>query len=201
MDISFLGGSSVKLNGRGISVLVDPPMGSKLSGDVVLLTNPELKFPSSKSLMVIDGPGEYEVRSSMITGLPAKLHIDETGQRGTSYVIEIDDVTVVVLGNIAPTLTNDQVEAFSGAHILVVPVGGHGLTLDAGGALEVINRLEPNYVVPVHYDDGKTVYAIPQDKLELFLTEIGSAPEPVAKLKVTAKELPEEPTVVVLSLS
>jgi hypothetical protein len=53
-------------------------------------------------------------------------------------------------------------------------------------------------VIPVHYDDGKTKYPVAQDGVDLFLKELGSTPEPVAKLKVSG-ELPAETQVVLLS--
>jgi len=148
--------------------------------------------------MVIDGPGEYEVKGAMITGVPARLHIDEDGTRATVYSIRIDGVNVVVTGNIAGKLDNKEVGLLGNVDVLVVPVGGAGLTLDAEGAAAVITQFEPSYVVPVHYDDGKTKYEMPQDKLDLFLKEMGSSPEPESKLKVNAKEAPAETQVVVL---
>jgi len=83
--------------------------------------------------MNVDGPGEYEVKGAMITGVPARLHIDEDGHRGTAYSILMDGVNVVVTGNISGKLDEDQVENLGQVDVLVVPVGGTGLTLDAEG--------------------------------------------------------------------
>jgi len=83
--------------------------------------------------------------------------------------------------------------------VLVVPVGGKGLTLDAEGAAAVVAQLEPGYVVPVHYDDGVSKYPMPQDGVDLFLKEMGVNPEPESKLRVNSKEAPTETQVVVLT--
>lgn len=194
MEISYLGGGSVKLSGKQISVITDPIAAGK--ADVVTLSQAMTNPVTAK--MVLDGPGEYEVQNSFITGVAARLHIDEAGERGTMYVIGVDGVNVLVTGNIAPGLSDAQAEAIGDVDVLVVPVGGHGLTLDATAAAELVSRLEPKYVVPVHYDDGKSKYEMPQDKVDVFLKEVGASPEPEAKLKISGKEMPLETTVVVL---
>lgn len=198
---------SVKLSGRQLSVLVDPYDESaglgklKVNADVTVVTSPEVKGP--KIGMVVDGPGEYEIKGSLVTGTQAKLHIDGTDDkpRATIYTVDLDDINVAITGNVAAELTDSQVEAIGTVDVLVVPVGGHGLTLDSTGAAQMVSRLEPKFVIPVHYDDSKTKYAMPQDDLKKFLDEMGASPEPVAKLKLNAKELPEETTVVVLERS
>lgn len=205
MEITYLGMNAVKLSGKSISVLCDPAPKSAGLGDVkgiidaTLLTSVGQETPA-KPGMVIDGPGEYEVKGAMITGAPARLHIDaeEKGNQATIYAVQVDGITVGFLGNVAPELTDAQVEALGAIDVLVLPVGNHGLTLDSVSAAKIISQLEPKYVIPTHYDDGVTKYEVPQDKVEVFLKEIGSAPEPQVKLKVSSKDLPLETTVVVL---
>lgn len=198
MDISYLGGGSVKLSGRLLNVVSDPAEGKKMSADVVLHTAGGVK-PGGVG-MNIDGPGEYEIKEALITGVPTRLHVDASGQEGTAYLVDIDGVSVVVLGNVAPELTKEELVVLGGADVLVVPVGGNGLTLDATGAAQIVSQIEPKYVVPIHYDDGVTKYPMPQDKLDKFLSEVGASPEPIAKLKINAKEMPTETTVVALTV-
>jgi L-ascorbate metabolism protein UlaG (beta-lactamase superfamily) len=159
LDITYLGAGSVKLAGRNLSVVSDPIPGAQVKTDVVTWSS---KLPEGEGeiygqpdgTMLIDGPGEYEVKGAMITGVPAQLHIDESGHRGTVYSVVVDGVNVVMAGNISGKLDDDQVENLGQVDVLVVPVGGGGLTLDAEGAAGVVAQLEPGYVVPVHYDDG-----------------------------------------------
>lgn len=210
MEISFLGMNCIRLSGKSINVLCDPYAKAagmpemNIAQDATLITQ-ETTDVTPKPGMIIEGPGEYEIGGSLITGVAAGLHVDDPaaagGAQGTIYTAEIDDVRVVHLGNIAPTVTNEQIEAMGRVDILTIPVGGHGLTLDAQAAAAIVSQLEPKYVIPTHYDDGKTIFEMPQDKLDLFLKEIGSNPEPVSKLKVTTKDLPLETTVVVLERS
>lgn len=206
MEITYYGMNCVRLTGKDIAVLCDPPSKAsgiseiKLSNEATLLSSALVADLPLKPGMVLDGPGEYEIKGAMITGVPAQLHIDTSEQpkRGTIYSVTIEGVRIGFLGNVAPKLSGAEVEALGQIDVLIIPVGGHGLTLDAQGAAEIVSQLEPKYVVPVHYDDDKTKYEAPQDKLDHFLKEIGSSSEPAPKLRVTTRDLPVETTVAVL---
>ncbi len=196
MEVINLGGGSVKLTGKNLSVICDPADSGK--ADVYLLSDEDQEVKAGGA-MVIDGPGEYEVKGAMVTGVSAQRHTDtpEEPQKATMYSADIDGVNVAFLGNVAPGLSDTQVEALGQVDVLIVPVGGHGLTLDTTGAAQMVSRLEPKYVVPVHYDDG-TKYAMPQDGVDVFLKEMGASPEPLPKLKIVGKDMPLETEVVVL---
>jgi L-ascorbate metabolism protein UlaG (beta-lactamase superfamily) len=194
VELTYLGGNCVRVSAKQLSLLFDPSE-AKTAADVVLYSSPP-KQPRQSGFM-IDGPGEYEIKGAYIKGIEATAHIDPA-QRSTIYAVQLGGLRLAYLGNIAPKLSNEQVEELDQVDVLVVPVGGHGLTLDATGAVQIISQLEPKLVVPTHYDDG-TKYEMPQDKLEVFLNEIGSKPEPAAKLKVSSADLPLETTVVVLT--
>jgi L-ascorbate metabolism protein UlaG (beta-lactamase superfamily) len=198
LDITYLGNGSVKLSSRNVTVLCDPTDTKKTTVDAVLQTSPDTKVVAGEA-MLIDGPGEYEVKGAMITGVPTRLHVDAEGNRGTAYRVEADGLSVGFLGNIAPNLSNSQLEVLGSVDVLIVPVGGHGLTLDATAASQVVSQVEPKYVIPIHYEDGVSKYPMPQEKVDKFLSEMGANKvEPLAKLKVTDKDMPLETTVVVL---
>jgi L-ascorbate metabolism protein UlaG (beta-lactamase superfamily) len=206
MEISFLGANCVRLTGKDIALLCDPYGKAaglpdiKSTNDATLLSVLGGAVPI-KAGMVIDGPGEYEIKGVGITGLPVRQHIDAPDQPATAvaYSISIDGLRIGYLGNLAPELPAKLVEELGQCDVLILPVGGHGFTLDATSAAQIVSQLEPKYVVPTHYDDGATKYEVPQDKLEVFLKEIGSTPEPQPKLRVTNRDLPVETTVAVLS--
>lgn len=206
MEISFLGMNCVRLTAKDLAILFDPYSSKsglpaiKVTNDVTLVSQVTTEIPE-KSGMVLDSPGEYEVKGAMITGVPARLHIDgpeEHSNNATIYSVVLDGVHVGLLGNIAPDLKDEQVEALGTVDVLVIPVGNHGLTLDATSAAKIISQLEPKYVIPTHYDDDGVKYEVGQAKLDDFLKEIGSHPDPQPKLRVTNRDLPLETTVVVL---
>ncbi|HSX14913.1 MAG TPA: MBL fold metallo-hydrolase [Candidatus Saccharimonadales bacterium] len=197
MEITHLGNGVVKLANRNFSILVGPTLPKGASANVVALTEPNQAAPASEAV-VLDGPGEYELSGVHITGVAAQLHVDESGQRGTIYAIDSDEVVVACLANIAPGLSDQQLEAMGQVDVLIIPVGGKGLTLDATAAAKIVSQVEPHVVIPIHYDDGKSKYATAQDKVDPFLKELGAKPEEVTKYKITAKDMPEETVVVVI---
>jgi L-ascorbate metabolism protein UlaG (beta-lactamase superfamily) len=206
MDLTFLGAGCVKLSGKTLTVICDPysteaglpAIGGK--AELITKSSPENLGDVNGVGMIFDSPGEYEIKGVTVIGVPAQLHLDEGGERGTVFSFQMDGVGIVVLGNVFGKLPEKQVERLGRIDVLVVPVGNHGLTLDAAGAAELVSQLEPSYVVPVHFDDGVTTYPVPQDDVSHFLKEMGAtiSDEPITKLKVNSKELPPETLIVVL---
>jgi L-ascorbate metabolism protein UlaG (beta-lactamase superfamily) len=73
--------------------------------------------------------------------------------------------------------------------ILFVPVGGK-YTLDAEGAMKIINKIEPRIVIPMHYEiDG---LKMDLDSVDKFVKEMGVAAENLDVLKIEKKDLPVE---------
>jgi L-ascorbate metabolism protein UlaG (beta-lactamase superfamily) len=119
-------------------------------------------------------------------------HDDKNGaERGGNiiYRLEVDDISVVHLGDLGQILDNAQLEKLAGTDILLIPVGGK-YTLDAKKAVEVISQIEPRIVIPMHYKtkDSK----IDLDGIDKFIKEIGLTPVYEEKLKISKKDLPAE---------
>lgn len=181
MDITYLGGDTVKLAGKNLNVICDPAQSTAASkslakANVVSWSTDGLTHPNSvDDAMVLDLPGEYEVGGAMITGVA-------TGET-TMFAFNIDGVNVVVTGPVEGELSAERLEALGKVDALVIRVADHA------AAVALVAKLEPAYVVPVGYD--KTP--------EAFLKEMGVNPEPMAKLKLSPRDLPTETQVVVLT--
>lgn len=210
LEIEYKGGNSVILATKKSTVVVDPHismLGLKDvtgSADVELATEERFRMQDSKAQTVIHWPGEYEVGDFSIRGVAAMRHIDADGeQQATIYRIEAGDFRVGVLGNIAPQLSDDQLEGIGVVDILVIPVGGGGYTLDATSAATLVRQIEPKVVIPVHYKDTGVNYEVPQDSIDTFITELGApSEEAAAKLKFkTTSALPAILTVMPLTRS
>ena len=148
---------------------------------------------------VINCAGEYDVKGIFVEGIDS-FHDEANGEkRGGNiiYRIEIDDISIAHLGDLAHTLDNTELEKLVGTDILLIPVGGH-YTLDAKKAVEVISQIEPRMVIPMHYRHPEV--KIELDDLEKFIKELGVVPTHEEKLKISKKDLPaEEMELVVLS--
>ncbi|MBX5490406.1 MAG: MBL fold metallo-hydrolase [Chloroflexi bacterium] len=208
MELSWIGHSCFRLRGRDLTIVTDPVPPSlgygaaRLAADVVTVSHPEPNHCAleliSGSPRVLEGPGEYEIGGALITGVatPRPAGQPSSAPRNTAYVIELDEVTICHLGDLAVPLATDQVAVVKDADVLLVPVGGH-CTIDAVQAAEVVAQIEPRLVVPMHY--RTPVAALDLDGLERFSRELGLtelAAQP--RLNVTRSNLPDALTVVVL---
>ena len=207
MDVTWLGHGCFRLRGRGAAVVTDPyppAIGLKLQrleADLVTVSHEHDNHNYTqvvRDAYEIRGPGEYEVAGVSVIGVPMYHDSEKGAKRGrnTVYLIEIDGVRVVHLGDLGHRLDDADAEAISSPDVLLVPVGG-GTAINAAQAAEVVRQLEPRYVIPMHY-------AIPGLKVELdpvdrFLKEMGvTASEPQPKLSVQASAGEYETKVVVL---
>jgi L-ascorbate metabolism protein UlaG (beta-lactamase superfamily) len=208
-DIEYKGGNGVVIATKKTTLVVDPKLslvGLKdlsVKDAVELATEARFAVNDPTARLVIEGPGEYEVGDFSIRGVAAQRHLDteETEKIATAYRIEVGEVRIAILGNIAPQLSDEQLEALGVVDILILPVGGGGYTLDATSAATVTRHIDPKVVIPVHYGDSALAYEVPQDDVEVFNKELGAPVETVtAKYKVKSIiALPEVLTTVVLS--
>jgi L-ascorbate metabolism protein UlaG (beta-lactamase superfamily) len=149
--------------------------------------------------VVLRGPGEYEVREVLVTGI-GTFHDDSKGSargRNTVFAIRLDDLVVCHLGDLGHELSATELERLGDVDIVLVPISGGDVNLTAAKAAEVIHQLEPKVVVPMSYDpDAKKDARAPFDRLlhELGVKEL----TPVPKLSVTSGSLPDNVQVVAL---
>lgn len=199
MDITPYGFESFRLQGKTIDLLINPVDGAKVGWKAPRI-EPELILTTSEKdytdlsrakgeIMTFDRPGEYEIHGAKIRGLQA-------GAAVTAYVMELDDLTVVYLGEIAEAPGDALLEAASDADVLFVPVGG-GDVLSAKGAAEIVSQISPKIVIPTHYKTNELKLS-GYEALDPFLKEIGIKPRAEGRLKVTRRDLPEELELVVL---
>lgn len=98
-------------------------------------------------------------------------HDDQGGQKrgaNTVHILHSAGLTVVHLGDLGHPLTPAQIEAIGSPDLLLIPVGGF-YTLDASGAIHVINQLKPRNIAPMHYQIG---YGdLPISTVDLFLRQ------------------------------
>ena len=217
MEITWYGQTCVRLRGREAVVVADAfqsvvgPTGRGITADIATYSHgddaplPKAKgrrthdgrtaVPSSlDSTFVLDGPGEYEVRHVLLTGVRT-YRDDAKGARrgrGTAFVVELDGLHTVHLGDVGHLLTEDELGDIGTVDIACVPVGG---PLSATKTAELVAQLDPRLVIamPVCVDDAECA-----DALAKFFHEVGGDPTPQPKLSVSISTLPAETTTVLL---
>jgi len=191
-DIEYKGGNGVIITTKQITAMIDPKLSvvglkdMKVKDAVEIATEDRFKLNDDSARLIVEGPGEYEVGDFSITGVAATRHIDtpHDEKKSTIYRIEVGDVRIALLGNIASQLNEEQLEALGEVDILILPVGGGGYTLDATSAAALTRQVDPKAVIPIHYADEALKYEVPQDNVDLFVKELGAPVEKTAKYKV-----------------
>ena len=209
-DIEYKGGNGVVIATKKTTALIDPKLslvGLKdlsIKDAVEIATEERFATNNKDAQLLIEGPGEYELGDFSIRGISAIRHLDteDTEPISTIYRLEIGDVRIGILGNIAAKLEEVQLESLGVVDILIIPVGGGGYTLDATSAATLVRSIDPKVVVPTHYAGSGLKYEVPQDTLETFVKELGAPVETVAKYKVkAASALPLTLTIVEITRS
>ncbi len=219
MELTWYGGTCVRLRGRDAVVVADPypsivgPTGRRMTGEVVTFSHPDdtplarpkgrvigdgaTALPTSlEKAFVLDAPGEYEVRDVLITGVRTFRDDHKGAERGrnVAFVVELDGVHTVHLGDIGHLLTEEKLADIGEIDVACVPVGG---ALTPTKAAELIAQIDPKIVVPMPICEEESACA---EALAKFLHEMGiTAPlAPQARLSIMPSGLPDETTTVVL---
>ena len=111
-------------------------------------------------------------------------------------MLDYGKLTILHLGKVNYVPSQSLIEELGNINIALVPVGDGG-ALNASKAAEVISMLEPNIVIPMHYE---TLYSkLELDPLSKFLKEMGiTSLETMESYKVASNvAFPEEETHVI----
>jgi L-ascorbate metabolism protein UlaG (beta-lactamase superfamily) len=213
MEIVWYGHSCFRFIERGMAAVVTDPFDSdvigyeplKLRADIVTVSHdaPGHNFISAVkgTSHKLTGPGEFEIGGVFITGVQTDSNSKKNADkpRNTLFLFDFDGLTVAHLGDLNQVPSQSEVEALGTVNVALVPVGG-GNGLNAAKAAEVISLLEPNIVIPMHYEYPAGKLSL--DPLSKFLKEMGlTTHETVPMLKVTQSGLPDETKVIVLDVT
>ncbi|MFA6047456.1 MAG: MBL fold metallo-hydrolase [Parcubacteria group bacterium] len=206
MIIQYYGHSCFKITtkpaGRGqddVTMFIDPfdkaiglrpPQGQ---ADLVLVTHDHHDHNNVEAIKgepyIIDIPGEYSVKGVNIVGMKTFHDKKEGAERGanTIYILETEELRICHMGDLGHSLSEKELEAINGVNILMIPIGGK-YTLDGKEAVDIIKKIEPEIVIPIHYKiSGSTVDVDDEKK---FCKEIGNCPkEKVTKINIKKKDL------------
>lgn len=192
-----------------VKIVIDPfdkSLGLRVlqpEADILLVSHSHYDHSNVEAIkgdpFLINGPGEYEIKDVYIKGISA-FHDKALGkERGkvTIFTIEAEEIKLCHLSDIGQEeLTERQLEEIGEVNILMIPIGGV-YTINAKEASRMINQIEPQIVIPMHYQ-------IPKLKLKLegidkFLKVMGvKEAERVNKLSIKRKDLGEGKTRIII---
>jgi L-ascorbate metabolism protein UlaG (beta-lactamase superfamily) len=225
MDITYLGHASFLLRGNSGKVVTDPYDGDmmkhvfpKTEADIVTISHAHGDHNSAGAVvsydpntsnpnpLVLTMPGEYEKKGIRIQGFATFHDKNQGADRGKNvvYKITIDDVDILHCGDLGHMLKSDVVDEIGNVDVLLIPVGGF-YTIGPDEAVDVVSKLEPSVVIPMHYKATSFNPEIMDNlaPVENFLDKIGSeVTKPGKKFSIKKSDITEEELrVVVLEMA
>lgn len=206
MNIQYYGDFCFKIttkpNGRAtedIVIVTDVPEKSvglrapQGEADILLLSH---QSPEASELDVVKGgpvkifvPGEYSAKGVAILGFQGARDTEKAVKFGqnTIFLFETEEMRLCFLGALGNEPAADVVERLFGVDVLFVPVGGED-TLPIDTIDELVRKIEPKTVIPMHYKIAGMTTTLPDEKP--FCKVMGNCPkESIAKWHVKKKDL------------
>jgi L-ascorbate metabolism protein UlaG (beta-lactamase superfamily) len=174
----------------------------KLEANILLVSHDHYDHSNIKAVsgspFLIEGPGEYEVKGVYIKGIPA-FHDNSSGkERGriTIFTIETEELKICHLSDFGQAeLTEQQLEEIGEVNVLMSPVGGV-YTVGPKEASRIINQIEPQIIIPMHYRIPKLKEKL--EELDKFLKVMGiKNQEYLNKLSIKKRDISEEKSKVI----
>ncbi|OGK12217.1 hypothetical protein A3C98_02850 [Candidatus Roizmanbacteria bacterium RIFCSPHIGHO2_02_FULL_37_15] len=216
MDIKYLGHASFFIKSKEAKLVTDPfdpkMVGlkfPKVEADIVTVSHHHSDHDQTNLIngepLVIDMPGEYEKKGLRVFGHQSYHDKQKGAERGENivYKIEGEGVSLLHCGDLGIVLDDAFIDTIGDVDVLLVPVGGF-FTIDAVEASELVKKIEPSIVIPMHYNSSKLNQQVFAKLLPVseFLKKIGQeSAVPVSKLTIKKEELEEEMKVVVMEIS
>ncbi len=179
--IEWFGHSYVRITSpQGTRIVIDPHDGASLNlpeyrvrGDILVVTHNHYDHNAREMVAagrtLIAPRGTVEVGDVKITGLHS-YHDKAQGQlRGDNTIVKIegpDGEVIAHMGDIGHLPDDRLYEELSGVSVLMLPVGGV-YTINAYEAWEIVEKLRPRLVVPLHF--WVPYSTTPLDPLDTFL--------------------------------
>jgi len=209
MEITWLGHSCFLLqDSKGRKLLTDPfdtTLGYEIykgSPDIVTISHQHFDHNYTKELngnyKILDKVGMFYIYDMPIKGTPSYHDKNKGAKRGDNiiFTFKMDDYTLCHLGDLGHSLSNDDIDAIGNVDILFIPVGGN-YTINGKEASEVVKKINPKIVIPMHYKTP--LVSFPLDGVETFLMHMKNAIKIDSNKIIINNEIKESVSVKILN--
>jgi L-ascorbate metabolism protein UlaG (beta-lactamase superfamily) len=186
----------------GKSIGIPTPM---VTADIVLVSHDHYDHNSTKTVAndqttIITDKRKRTIHDITIKGISTFHDTCQGEKRGenTVFLFTIEDITFCHLGDLGHALTDKQIESLGKVDILFIPVGGT-YTLDIDQISEVISKIKPGIIIPMHYKiEGLSLPIAPVDDFLSHATQdvlkVGN------QIDIEKEDLPKKPEIWVFTL-
>ena len=206
ISIQWFGHSMWKIWNDEISIIIDPfadigyPMPKDLTSDIVLSSHDHFDHNNFEIIggdpQIIRTEGEFEVCGVNIRMIPT-WHDETKGcERGPNLLLifEICGKTILHCGDLGHDLSEDTISELGNIDILFIPVGGF-YTIDAETAKNIVDKLSPKIVFPMHYKTDVLDFPIAEKEAYLnLISEYRQIDSNIVKL--TETDFAEQQTII-----
>ena len=203
MQVEWYGQSAFRLTAADKTVVIDPfgdmsamaasrgmqfdyPPIDGVEADLLLVTHEHIDHNGVESIggdptILRSTAGVLESPIGGVTAI-ASEHDEAAGtERGpnTIFVFELDGLRVAHFGDFGQSaLRDEQAAAIGRVDLLILPVGG-GPTIGAEGAMAIIERLRPRWVVPMHYRTPRIGFLETEEAFLELMGNVERLPGPI----------------------
>ena len=226
MEITWLGGPTVRLVSDDIALTIDPnPRIAGADSHVVAISGADPERSAAHVIRgaggavgdaeprVLRGPGLYEALGYNITGLGTPLDADPESRRvNTVYLIRADGVSVCALGSLGRKLSSRQLDSLGAVDAIITEVRPEG-PLSPREVAQMVNVLGARILIPLEpptsppdapatppsAPDAPAPQAEQPSPIDTLLGHMHlPRPDAVLRVNVTPNNLPRETRVVLL---
>ena len=175
IKLTYLGHACFKVESDDYSIILDPYKGVNGFKDAegecneVLCSHSHFDHAYTDKIKIIKKDSPFKVTTI------ESYHDDTKGSKrglNTITVIEKDNKKIVHLGDLGHTLDSETLEFLKDTTVLLIPIGGT-YTIDSSTAIDIINTINPKYIVPMHYKDKDKGLEVLED-IDIFLNKASS---------------------------
>jgi L-ascorbate metabolism protein UlaG (beta-lactamase superfamily) len=194
MQVEWYGQSAFRLSGDEATVFIDPfgdvsglvsrgisfdyPAIHGVEADLLLVTHEHMDHNGVEAIggtpaVLRSTAGTLESPVGEVVAVASEHDPAAGTQRGpnTIFRFSLDGVSVCHFGDFGQSeLRDEQAAALGSIDLLFLPVGG-GPTIGAVQAEEIARRLDPRWIVPMHYRTPRVSFLEPADA---FLERMGA---------------------------
>jgi len=190
-----------------MTLVTDPHDGKSIgiptpsvAGDIILVSHDHFDHNSIKTVEKEDSKVIKDDRKRNISNIEIRgietFHDDARGaKRGKNimYKFAMEGINFCHMGDLGHELDEETVQKIGVVDILFIPVGGN-FTLDDKQAWNVINKIKPRIIVPMHYRIGGL--SMPIAGIDPFLNKSKYKVLKVGnEIDIEKEDLPSEPEI------
>jgi len=211
VELRWLGHDCFEIRNDGV-VITDPHDGKGIGlpqpnakADIITVSHGHfdhangVKIVSKPDTVIMKTPEERSVKGISIEGIAAFHDKMKGGMRGKNVIFKIllDGLTLCHLGDLGHILSEEQLREIGQIDVLLIPVGGN-YTIDANEATQIMDRMKPRIVIPMHYKTSRLTVNI--EGVEPFLKGKENVKRfPKTQVNIEKNKLPKETEIWVLS--